>query len=435
MATVILNAATDWSTSASTALDNAKTAAGVGGTIIIPPGIYRLTQPFSPLAGQTLLGQSYLTTVLRCDFSAIANFAGTSMVRKYEPPPESAVVNPDVSVIGLCIDGGRSQCGRPTATGTNNEEAYGADCPEGAAGGISLGSGWLVSRCRITNVNGPKTGCFGSNNARIEYCVWDNDDGGTGGQEDNLGGGGCVDLQIVGNVFKANCAGSGIDITTGARLLVEDNEIAFRSLIMEGIQGGIIRRNVVYRATQDADAGSINIKSNTAYGSATIAGAWCSRDFVIENNVVVNSYSPGIIISSTWDDKGPGDGVKDAGKYGQARGIYVRHNTVVRHFGLGIYAGGQDRARVDRHIEIVENTIIDPRAGTAGTGAEWNSGAGHFACAGIGLGSGNFAQIIGNRVIRTSSAVSSSVAVVNGARGGTPTVKNTRLGDNVLVTL
>ena len=191
----------------------------------------------------------------------------------------------------------------------------------------------------------------------------------------------------------------------------------------------------MYWATQDVDAGGINIKSNTAYGSATVAGAWCSRDFLIENNVVVNSYSPGIIVSSTWDDKGPGDGVKDAGKYGQARNIYVRNNTVICPYGLGIYAGGQDRARVDRHIEVVGNTIIDPRAGTAGTGAEWNSGAGHFACAGVGLGSGNFVQIVNNRVIRTSSSVSSAVAVVNGARGGTPTVKNSRLGNNVVVTL
>ena len=424
MPTVTVSAATDWSTSASAAITAAITAAGVDGTVYFPAGVYRITEPIVPLAGQTLLSDSHMATTLRIDFAAVNNFLNMALIRKNEVG--GVVVNPGVTVRGLCIDGGRSQCGRP------NYET-GPDCPYGAAGGIALGVSWLVSRCRITNVNGAKTGCFGAHDSRLEYNLWDNDGGGTGGDQDNIGGGGVVHLEIVGNVFAENCAGSGIDITTGGDLLIEGNRLGYRSLILEGIQGAVIRGNTVYRSSVDADAGSINVKSNTAYASAEQAGAWCSRDVLIERNTVINSWSPGIIVSSTWDDKGPGD-VKDGGRYGKARGIQIRDNLVVNPLGLGVYLGGQDRARTVAHAVVDGNEVISPRAGTSGNGSEWSSGLGYLACAGVGLGSGDGVVVTNNRTLRYTGS-SAAVAFVNGARLGSSTVRNTRDAGNSVVAL
>lgn len=432
MATVVVSAPTDWSSSASAAIAAAVTAAGVGGTLVFPPGAYRITEPIVPLAGQTLVGDNYAATTLRIDFGAIANFPGMSLIRKSEAG--GVVTNPGVSVVGLTIDGGRSQCGRPNPTSADDPIGYGPDCPEGWAGGVSLGVSWLVSRCRLTNINGPKTGCFGAHDSRIEYCRFDNDGGGTAGVEDNIGGGGVTHLELIGNVFAENCWGSGIDITTGGDLIMEGNVIGFRSLILEGIQGAVIKRNVIHRSTQDTDAGSINIKSNTQYGSAQQAGAWCSRDVLIEDNTVINSYSPGIIISSTWDNKGPGDAL-DGGRYGQARGIVVRNNTVISPRGLGVTLIGQDRARSVRHAEIEGNLVINPRQATGGDGTEWSSGVGYFKCGGVGLGSGDGVVIARNTVLRTSSSEAVAVAVQNGARQSSVSPKNTHMTGNKVVTL
>lgn len=427
MATVTVSAATDWSASASAAIAAAVSAAGTDGTVVFPPGLYRITEPIAPLAGQTLRGTSYATTTLRVDFSQIANFTGMSVIRKNES--SGVCLNPDVTVEHLCIDGGRSQCGLP------NYATDPVTCPYGAAGGVSLGVRWLVSQCRITNVNGPKTGCFGAHGSRIEYCRWDNDGGGTGGDQDNIGGGGVVGLELVGNVFAENCAGSGIDITTGADVLIENNVVGFRSVIIEGIQGAVIRGNLLNRSTQDSDAGGINVKSNTAYASAQQAGAWCSTDVLVEGNVVFNSASPAIIVSSTWDDKGPGDAL-DAGRYGKAKGITIRGNMIVSPYGLGIYLGGQDRAREAGHAKVYDNLIVDPRQATAGLGDEWNSGSGYFTLAGIGLGSGDGVVIGRNTVVRTTTGTPLPDAVVlNGARGGSQTARSTRLGAATLLDL
>ena len=425
MATITLDTAIDWSTPASSDIETAITEAGVNGTVLFPAGEYRITEPIVPLAGQTLAGEGYESTILRIDFAAIDNFANMSLIRKNES--SGVTLNPGVTVVGFTIDGGRDQCGRP------NYET-GPDCPYGAGGGVSLGIGWTLSRCRLTNLNGAKTGCFGAHGARIEYCVWDNDDGGTGGDQDNIGGGGVTNLWLVGNTFAENCAGSGIDITTGADIHLINNKIGYRSLILEGIQGAEVRANLIYRSAVDSDAGGINIKSNTAYASAEQAGAWCSTDVVVEGNTIINSYNPGIVVSSTWDDKGPGD-TYDAGRYGQSKGIVVRDNTVVSPYGLGIYAGGQDRARADSHVAIYQNIIVDPREATAGLGNEWNSGAGYFACAGVGVGSGNQLLVANNRVLRTSTDSAQAIAVVDGARGGSSKVTSTRAYQNSVSTV
>lgn len=425
MATVTVSAPTDWSSSASAAISAAITAAGPGGVVIFPPGSYRITQPIVPLAGQTLIGDAYATTILRIDFSAVLNFPTKSLI--FKDVVSGVLQNPGVSVIGLCIDGGRSQCGLPN---------YVTDpvlCPYGYAGGISLGVGWLVSKCRITNVNGPKTGCFSAHDARIEYCRFDMDGGGTGGDQDNIGGGGVTRLELIGNEIMPNAAGSGIDITTGGDLRIVGNKIGFRSLILEGIEGAVVQDNVIYRESVDSDAGSINVKSNTQYGSAELAGAWCSRDVKVIGNTIVNSYVPGIIINSTWDDKGPGD-AKDGMRYGQARGIEVRDNTIIRPLGLGVFAGGQNRARAAQHLFVDNNTVIDPRQGTGGDGTEWSSGVGYFKTSGVGLGSGDGVVISRTTVLRTSAS-SAVVAkpVINGARAASQTPVNTVMVANTVI--
>lgn len=431
MGTITLSAPTDWSSSASTAIAAAIIAAGVGGAIYFPPGIYRITEPIVPLAGQTLYGDAYSTTILRIDFSAVLNFPTKSLV--FKNVVGGVLQNPYVSVRGLTIDGGRNQSGRPNPTSKEDPLGYGADCPYGYAGGISLGVGWVVSKCRITNINGPKTGCFSAHDARIEYCRFDNDNGGTAGVEDNIGGGSVTRLELIGNEIAPNCWGSGIDITTGGDLRIVGNRIGFRSLILEGIRGAVVQDNVIYREVQDSDAGSINIKSNTQYASAELSGAWCSTDVKVIGNTVVNSNVPGIIINSTWDDKGPGD-AKDGMRYCQAKGIEVHDNTIIRPLGLGVFAGGQNRARASKHLVVDNNLIIDPRQGTGGDGTEWSSGVGYFKTSGVGLGSGDGVVITRNTVLRTSSN-SAAVAspVINGARAASQTPINTVIVGNSVV--
>ncbi len=411
----------NWEVDSHPIIAAAITEAGAGGTVVLSAGDFKITEPIVPLSGQTIVGAGMLSTNIIIDFSHILNFPNMSAIRKNEVA--GTCVNPDVTVSNLCINGGRSQ------SGFDNYVTDPVLCPYGYGGGVSLGVNWTVTYCRVTNVNGPKMGCFEAHGSRIEYCLWDNDNGGTGGDQDNIGGGSVSGLQIVKNVFKENCAGSGIDITTGSNIYIRGNSIGFRSLILEGIQGGVVKDNIVYRSTVDQDAGSINIKSNSAYASAQQAGAWCSKNIVVESNTVVNSYSPGIIISSTWDDKGPGDAL-DAGKYGKASGIVVRGNSVYDAYGLGIYVGGQDRAIEQGHCELESNSIYNLRQATAGLGDEWNSGSGHFKMSGVGIGSGNGVIVQDTSVVKTKSAYLDPVNVVqDGARGGSNTAKSTRVSN------
>lgn len=249
-------------------------------------------------------------------------------------------------------------------------ETTAVSCSDGWAGGISLTVGWTVRRVRFTNINGHKCGTFGSHGATVEDCVWDNlgnnEDPAypaTSGERDQIGGGaGVTDLTIRRCYFDPSCVGSGIDLTQGRRVLIEDCRIHAFSLIFEGINDFMVRGNYIGLLGAEGGGGNINI----------------------ENNSTIDCKFGGVAI------------------IGNTAGAKTMKDT------------------------IIHNRCQNVIAGTAGLGDEWNSGAGMFQPFGVAIMIGTGDVIFGNSVpypwvwCRTSRVRCGSSSIGGGCRRPRP---------------
>lgn len=284
MATVTVAGDPTGATVSSVAISTAISAAGVGGTVIFPAGTFLIDGPIYPLTGQTLIGQGIDVTTLRIKFSAILNFPYLSMLQGIN-------TNPNVTVQDVTLNGGRSDVALA-------DRVYDATtCPYGYGGGVSADIGWLVQRCRFTNINAYKVGVFGSHGATVADCIFDQIKkpwdavAPTSGDPDNIGGGqGACGVSLLRNFMDKTCVGSGIDITNGCHFRFIDNEIQIYSLILEGLSFSEVRGNRV------SGGGNINIKPNTGYDSCMTNGMIMPNNIVIADNYIIGANSPGIVV-------------------------------------------------------------------------------------------------------------------------------------------
>lgn len=400
--------------SASDAIDAAKAAAGIGGTVNIPPGTYRISRPIIPLEGQTWVGAGIDTTVVRCDLGAsIANFPTLAMFQGIAATSAGNTANHGVTVQDLTINGGRSEA-RYTETGKPPGKVTGAQvedrlydtvsCPDGWAAGIALTVGWTVRRVRFTNINGHKCGAFAAHGALIEDCIWDNFGNNeppgypaTSGERDQIGGGaGVTGLTIRRCIFDPSCVGSGIDLTQGSYVSIEHCRIYAFSLILEGVTEFRLENNYIGPLGGLGGGGNINIKSNCQYQSSLTAGAYQPRDAVIQGNTVVGSTgAPGIVINYS-DHSRTGFPLYIPG----GNNLIAHNSTSGCRFGGVAIIGNTPHAKTDRDV-IIGNHCENPVPGTAGLGNEWNSGAGMFQPFGVGIMIGTDDVIVGNHTWET----------------------------------
>lgn len=413
-------------TASDAAFDAAIEAAGIGGRINIAEGTYLISNPIIPQQQQILSGNGIDSTVLRLDIENIDNFPFLALIQGIAETGGGYTANPGVTIQDLTINGGRSgavytDAGKPGGKTTGDQVEDGVydtvSCPDGYGQGISLKYGWTVQRVRFTNINGHKCSVFAAQGATIRDCVWDNagnDEAegfpSTSGERDQIGGGaGITDLLIERCVFKPDCVGSGIDITQGTRVTIRDCSIYAFSLILEGVIDFEVSGNYLGPlggVEGTGGGGNINIKPNTQYNSSvwadyptnTIpgAGAYQARDGVVRGNAVVSSTgAPGILINYTNSSK------SGFPLYVAGGNNIIENNSIIGPLYLGILIlGNTTGAKVDPDI-IRDNTVIDVIPGSAGLGDEYNSGAGYFEAAGVGIMIGVDDKVYGNRVIET----------------------------------
>lgn len=398
----------------SDAIEAARDLAGVGGTVVLPAGTWRISRPIIPLEGQTWRGQGIDVTIVRADVgNSIANFPSLAMFQGISATAFGNTENHNVIIEDLTVNGGRSEArytdeGKPEGkvTGEQVEDRLydTVSCPDGWAGGISLTVGWTVRRVRFTNINGHKCGTFGSHGATVEDCVWDNlgnDEDpaypATSGERDQIGGGaGVTDLTIRRCYFDPSCVGSGIDLTQGRRVLIEDCRIHAFSLILEGINDFMVRGNYIGPLGAEGGGGNINIKSNAAYASSLVAGAYQPRNGTVRDNVIVGATgAPGVVINYS-DHSRTGFPLYVSG----GNNLIENNSTIDCKFG-GVAIIGNTAGAKTMKDTIIHNRCQNVIAGTAGLGDEWNSGAGMFQPFGVAIMIGTGDVIFGNSVHET----------------------------------
>ena len=378
----------DVSGSWSSAFVSAFDAAGVGGKIIVPAGLYPISLPLYPKADQTIEGEGRSITTLRIMFNNIGAwgvgecvFTGTD-------------TSPGVTISGITINGGRSDSGVA-------DYIEGPTTPKDTGGGVGCRVRWTVQDCRFTNINGFKIGLFGAHGAVVQRNIFDCDSPGTGGQPDNIGGGaGAAGIRILDNHFTSTAKGSAIDITNASDVWIINNTVEFRSIILEGVTGGRVEGNLVKGLSSGSDNGNINLKSNGAYASSIEYGVFHCRDIkVIGNTVIGSGGAPGIVVSYTNSRLGPPLDASTPSAFLRTGGNnQIMNNTIINTKDLGIVVFGDWRGKGARDI-ISDNYVADI------TGTTWGSGIGTFKSCGIGLGVGSGDILYRNKIVNCPNGI------------------------------
>lgn len=372
----------------SAAFVSAINAAGVGGKIIVPAGIYPIALPLYPKADQTIEGEGRAVTTLRIMFANISAWGTGECVFN------GTDSSPGVTISGITFDGGRSDSGVA-------DYIEGPTTPKDTGGGVGCKVRWTVQDCRFTNLNGFKVALFGAHGAVVQRNLFDCDSPGTGGQPDNIGGGsGASGLRILDNHITATAKGSGIDITNASDVWLINNTVEFRSIILEGVTGGRVESNLVQGVGTGSDRGNINLKSNGAYASSIDNGVFQCRDIkVIGNTVIGSDGAPGIVVSYSDSRHGPPLDASTPGAFLRSGGNNkIINNTVINTKSLGIVVFGDWRAKSARDI-IGGNYIADI------TGTTWGSGIGTFKSCGIGLGVGAGDILYRNKIVNAPNGI------------------------------
>lgn len=373
-----------WSAAFSLAIN----AAGEGGKINVPAGLYPIATPIYPKANQIIEGAGRDVTTLRLMFSNITAWGiGESIFNGTD-------TSPGVTISGITFNGGRSDSGVA-------DYIEGPTTPKDTGGGVGCRARWVVQDCRFTNINGFKVGLFGAHGAIVQRNIFDCDPPGTGGQPDNIGGGaGASGIRILDNHITSTAKGSAIDITNASDVWVINNTIEYRSLILEGVSGGRVEGNLVQGIGTGSDRGNINLKSNGAYASSIEYGVFHCRDIkVIGNTVIGSDGAPGIVVSYTDSRHGPPLDAATPGAFLRTGGNnHIMNNTVINTKSLGIVVFGDWRGKAKRDI-ISDNYVADI------SGTTWGSGIGTFKSCGIGLGVGSGDILYRNKIVNCPNGI------------------------------
>jgi hypothetical protein len=294
--------------------------------------------------------------------------------------------------------------------------ADGKAAPTNAGGGIAVGDNWTVRQVRFTNLEYFKIWAGDAvRNVRITDNRFDNWGGAESGDEDNVGGGSRNDGVVVEfNQFDRTIRGNSFDFTNAIRTTVRNNVVRsdgtiaaarkekslYGNMYFEGIQQAVVADNVLWGA-------QITLKTNGGYAhSGENRDITNPRDSVVSGNRI--SYSGETGISVNYDDYKDGSGVgriggwddrstdSDAFHYVRPGGNNVIRDNVIEYSGRsGILVNGSYAAAKNAADTISGNTVSN--SGWGGS-TVYDTGAGLFDTAGIGLSIEVGDQIYGNTI-------------------------------------
>ncbi|MFM2152700.1 MAG: hypothetical protein RL199_1135 [Pseudomonadota bacterium] len=364
-----------------------------GSAVRLPPGTFTLAAPLKVPPGVLLAGAGMDRTTLALAPGSWSHFGYAYLVM---PKSQPASNSPVTGVRDLTLDGSRNLGG------------FG----ENEGGGLALGDAWRVDRVRFTNLNYFKLWAKDTHGARVRCARFENPPGTSSSANDNVGGGGNVDLTLESLTFGPSTAGNVVDLLNSERLTIRGQLSGRGSIYLEGA----IDSSVVDSVVED---GSIVLQTDVGYGSSTkVINPKGNR---VARNTVVRS--PYIGIAVRYDaDNGKGLPVVPGG------GNVVENNLVSSPQRLGIAVfGAADacKATADELASNVVENVVSPAPGTT------NVGYGVFPDAGLGLSIGDGDYVHDNLVRDTQVAPTTRRGVVIGASSSQTTPKNTRLSGNV----
>jgi hypothetical protein len=281
-------------------------------------------------------------------------------------------------------------------------------------GGISAGDRWTVRQVRFTNLEYFKLWILGTTGVNIVDNRFDNWGGAESDGEDNIGGGGRNDGTIIeSNQYDATANGNFFDFTNAIRTVVRNNVVhttpavaaargvrEYGNLYFEGVIGATVTGNTL-------EGSHIVLSSNANYSHVTPnKDVTQPRDNTVSGNKIFDSATNGVLVR--YDDYLDADGtLGTAGGWNDVSTASTDHisrlggnnviqgNEIVRSRETGIIVFGTPQAK-DTADTISGNRIVDAGFGGSTT---YNTGAGWFDTAGIGLGTGNGDTIQHNTII------------------------------------
>lgn len=388
-------------------------------TVLLAEGRYTLTNGLRLPPDVNLRGQGITATTLVMDPTVNwRNFSYSFLIR-HDGTQRAGSANlvSDLTVNGNC----RTGAGDPVPSDLPGSPA--GDCDFRAAlgtsttvgGGVSVGDRWTVRQVRFTNLGYFKLWVLDAQDARIIDNRFDNWGGAESGDHDNIGGGGRNDGTVIeDNQFDQTARGNSFDFTNAIRTVVRRNTVhtaasvaaargvpEYGNMYLEGVVGATVSDNTLYGA-------HITVQSNAKYQhTGANKDITNPRDTVVSGNRIVDSAGVGVMVvyddyrdaDNTWGVPGdwntastdPADHIVRPGG-----GNVIRDNTIERPRQSGVLVVGTVAHSKDTADTITGNTIRD--AGFGGSTA-YNTGAGHFDTAGIGISIGDGDTILGNSVV------------------------------------
>ncbi|MFI1991638.1 carbohydrate binding domain-containing protein [Actinoplanes sp. NPDC020271] len=395
-------------------------------TVFLGEGTYRVGKVLKLPANVNLRGRGITATTVSMITANNVNFNYASIISwdfNHQIAGATSNLVSDLTVNGNCREG----AGQPVPSdmpGRPGEfcDFRGADgkaASTNSGGGVSAGDNWTVRQVRFTNLEYFKVWVGnGVTNVRIVDNRFDNWGGAESGDEDNVGGGSRNDGVIVEyNQFDKTIRGNSFDFTNAIRTTVRNNVVRsdgtiatarkdkslYGNMYFEGIQQAAVTDNVLWGA-------QIALKSNSLYAhSGENKDITNPRDSIVSGNRI--SYSGETGISVTYDDYKDGPNASNLGQPGswtdkstptdafhvvRLGGNNVVRDNVIEYTGRsGIMVNGSYASAKNAADTIAGNVVHN--AGWGGS-TVYDSGAGYFDTAGIGLSIGVGDQVYGNTI-------------------------------------
>ncbi|MEV8508557.1 right-handed parallel beta-helix repeat-containing protein [Actinoplanes sp. NPDC051475] len=391
-------------------------------TVLLGAGTYRLSRGLQLPPDVNLRGRGITDTTVSMITASWQNFTYGYLISwdYHTRRAGSSNLVADLTVNGNCREGAgapvrRDLPGRPGAY-CDFRGPQGDLASTNAGGGIAVGDRWTVRQVRFTNLEYFKIWVGdGVKDVRIVDNRFDNWGGAESGDEDNVGGGSRNDGVVVeDNQFDKTIRGNSFDFTNAIRTTVRHNSVTsdravaaargdkslYGNMYLEGLVQATVADNVLYGA-------QISLKTNGGYDhSGENRDITNPRDSVVSGNRISHAEDAGIVIvyddyrdadgtagtTGGWDDHSTaaGDHVVRPGGNNVVRDNVVRYSGQSGILVLGSYG----------HAKNAPDTITGNRVRNSGWGGStgYDTGAGLFDTAGIGLSIGEGDRIYGNVV-------------------------------------
>ncbi|MDI6100213.1 glycosyl hydrolase family 28-related protein [Actinoplanes sp. NEAU-A12] len=417
------------------AADGSVTTPATTATVLLSAGTYRLTKGLVLPPNVNLRGAGIGATTLLLDPTLNwRNFSYSFLIRAADTKQAGSTnLVSDLTVNGNCRTGAGAfddavLPGSPAQI-CDFRTALGAHANTG--GGISAGDRWTVRQVRFTNFEYFKLWINGTTGVQALDNRFDNRGGAESDGEDNIGGGGRnADTVIQHNQFDATINGNAFDFTNAIRTTVRDNVVLttpavaaargvseYGNLYFEGVVGATATGNHL-------EGAHIVLKSNSDYShTGNNKDVTEPRDSLVAGNTILDSATVGVAVA--YDDYLDADGTAGTpGGWNDSSTVttdhivrpggnnIVRDNVIERSRQSGILVYGSTAAK-NAADTVSGNRIVNAGFGGSTT---YNTGAGWFDTAGIGLSVGSHDAIHGNTVVDDQATPTTWYGVHVGAR-------------------